>query len=51
LPSDDPEERSLMANDVVFRILTINDSFKDADDMIADVSSTEEVFKSLITKN
>ncbi len=51
LPSDDPEERSLMANDVVFRILTINDSFKDADDMIADVSSAEEVFKSLITKN
>lgn len=51
LPSDDPEERSLMANDVIFRILTINDSYKDAEDMIAAVSSTEEVFKSLITKN
>lgn len=51
LPSDDPEEKALMANDVVFRILTVNDSFKDADDMISDVSSTEEVFKSLITKN
>ena len=51
LPSDDPDERTLMANDVVFRILTINDSFKDADDMIADVTSSEEVFKSLISKN
>ncbi len=51
LPSDDPEERARMANDVVFRIVTVNDSFKDADDMIADVSSNDEVFKSIIIKN
>jgi hypothetical protein len=30
LPSDDPEERSLMAKDVAFRIITVNDSYKDA---------------------
>lgn len=51
LPSDDAEERALMAKDVVFRILTINDSIRDADDMLADVLSSDETFKSLISKN
>jgi circadian clock protein KaiC len=51
LPSDNPDERAIMAKDVIFRIITVNDSYKDADDMIADVTSSEEVFKSLITKN
>jgi circadian clock protein KaiC len=51
LPSDDPEERSNMAKDVVFRVITVNNSFKDADDMLLDVTSNEETFKSLINKN
>lgn len=51
LPSDDAEERETMAKDVVFRIITVNESYKDADDMIANIFSTDEAFKGIISKN
>lgn len=51
LPSDDPEERNIMAKDVLFRFVTVNDSFTDADDMITKLLSSEETFNNLISKN